>query len=237
MRHILTFAGKSLRDFGVHVSGEDTWKKPSPDYEAVSIPGRNGDLLFSNHRYSNVEMKYPCGIVRDFDTNFTSLADFLYSHGGYQRLEDSYHPDYYRLAYFTGGLDPEMTKNNREGEFELSFQAKPQMYLKTGEQKLILTSETTMYNPTSFAARPLLRVYGAGDVTIGGTTVTISVADVYTDIDCEMEDAYKDDSSVNCNANISLSDDTFPVLSPGLTTITPGEGIFRIEITPRWWRL
>lgn len=237
MRHVLTFAGKDMADFGVHISGEETWKKPAADYERVSVPGRNGDLLFYNRRFENVDIKYPCGIVRDFDTNFVSLTDFLFSHTGYQRLEDSYHPDYYRLAFYSGDISPEMTRLNREGKFNLTFNAKPQMYLKTGEQKLIITEETEIYNPCSFDARPLMRVYGTGEITIGDNTLTINTADVYTDIDCEMEDAYKDGPETNCNGNISLSEDTFPVLTPGRNKITPGTGIFRIELTPRWWRL
>lgn len=236
MRHVLTFAGRNLSDFGVHISGEDTWKKPAADYERVSVPGRNGDLLFSNKRYNNVDIQYPCGITRNFDNNFTSLVDFLLSHTGYQRLEDSYHPDYYRQAFFSGELEPELTRLNREGQFNLVFTAKPQMFLKSGEQKLIVTEETEMYNPTSYTAMPLLRVYGTGKITIGDISITITKVDGYTDIDCELQDAYGR-NSVNCNGNVVLSGDSFPVFPPGRTAITPGNGIFRIEVTPRWWRL
>lgn len=237
MRHILTFAGKDLWDFGVHISGEDTWKKPSADYEAVSIPGRNGDLLFFNNRYNNVEMKYPCGIISSFDTNFSAMADFLLSHTGYQRLEDSYHPDCYRLAYFSGSLDPELTKRNREGKFDLVFTAKPQRFLKKGEQKSTLTADGSVYNPTSFDAKPLIRVYGTGQLGVGDETVTIKQAAVYTDLDCEAEDAYKDSAANNCNGNIELSGDSFPVLKAGRNGISLGSGITKVEITPRWWRL
>lgn len=237
MRHILTFAGKDMADFGVHISGEGTWKKPAADYERVSVPGRNGDLLFSNKRFNNVEIRYACGIVKDFDTNFTSLSEFLLSHTGYQRLEDSYHPDYYRVASFGGELSPDMTRLNREGQFELTFEAKPQMYLKKGERKMVLTEETQIYNPTLFDAKPLLRVYGTGRVTIGGVTVNIKTASEYTDIDCELEDAYKDDSSVNCNGNIELSGDDFPALSPGWTKVALSGMVTKVELTPRWWRL
>lgn len=237
MKHILTFDGKNMADFGVHISGEDTWKKPAADYEQVSIPGKNGDLLFSNNRYKNVEIKYPCGIIKDFDRDFSAMADFLLSHTGYRRLEDSYHPDCFRMAYFSGELDPDMTRRNREGQFDLVFTAKPQRFLKKGEQVNTLTSNGSLYNPTPFDAKPLIRVYGTGQLGVGSVTVTIRQAAVYTDLDCELEDAYKDNASNNCNGNIGLSGGSFPVLKPGNTGISLGTGITKVEVTPRWWRL
>jgi phage-related protein len=62
--------------------------------------------------------------------------------------------------------------------------------------------------------------------------VTISSADEYTDIDCEIMDAFK--GSVNCNSNIQTTDNKFPVLRSGDNNITK-TGITRLEITPRWW--
>ena len=61
MRHILTYNGKSTLDFGVHISGEDTWKTAAPDLERTSIPGRSGDLVSFNKRYKNVEIRYHIG--------------------------------------------------------------------------------------------------------------------------------------------------------------------------------
>ena len=49
---------------------------------------RNGDLILSNHRYSNVEVTYHVGIKRNFDRNFTSFMNFLLKEPGYHRLED-----------------------------------------------------------------------------------------------------------------------------------------------------
>ncbi len=237
MKHLLTLNGRSMRDFALIISGEDSWKKPTPDVERLSIPGRNGDLVFSNHRYENVEIKYHAGITKDFDQNFTALSNFLLSLTGYQRLEDSYHPDVYRMALLESALTPETTAKNREGQVDLVFSCKPQMFLKSGEQTTTFTKAGSIYNPTMFDSKPLLRIYGTGQVGIGEETVVITTADGYTDIDCDIEEAYKDTAAINCNGNIELSSDDFPVLSPGANKITMTSGITKIEIIPRWWKI
>ena len=91
----------------------------------------------------------------------------------------------------------------------------------------------TITNPTRFDSQPLLRVWGTGQLGIGSQTVTITQADVYTDIDCEMMDAFK--GTANKNPYVQLTDHNFPVFKPGVNNISLGTGITKVEITPRWW--
>ena len=237
MMHFFTFDGKDSRNFKVMISGEDTWKKPNPILERTTVPGRNGELITFNGAYENASVSYHCGVIRDFDESYTAFINFLMSNPGYRRLEDSYHPGYYRMATVESVGDPSLTKLNRSATFDVSFTCKPQTFLKSGEKKLIYTSNGTLFNPTLFDAKPLLRVYGKGEFSIGSGIVTITATNGYTDLDCELEDAYKDDSSVNCNANIRLAGDHFPVIPAGRHGVTLGSGITRIEIIPRWWQL
>ena len=118
------------------------------------------------------------------------------------------------------------------GEFDLTFNCKPQRFLKSGEDAITFTSGGSVLNETMQTAKPLLRVYGTGTFSIGGATMTISSANVYTDIDCDLMNAFK--GTTNCNGNIS---GTFAALAPGDNAITLGSGITKIEITPRWWVL
>ena len=131
MRHILIYNGRSTLDFGVHISGEDTWKTAAPDLERISIPGRSGDLVAFNKRYKNVEIKYHMGIIRDFDRNYSGFINFILSNPGYHRLEDSYHPEVYRLAVMESAFEPEMSVLNHQGQFDVKFSCKPQTYLKS----------------------------------------------------------------------------------------------------------
>ena len=233
--HLLTYNGKTSSDFGVVISGQDTWKKASPDLERVKIPGRNGELILTNKRYNNVDIPYQCGIIRNFDVNYTGFINHLLSDPGYHRLEDSYHPAVYRMAVFEAETAPDMTALNAQGTFSITFSCKPQMYLKSGELKQEIANGGVIYNPTRHDARPLLRVYGTGELYIGDQMIRITECNSHTDIDCELQEAYKD--AVNCNDNIELAEDDFPSLPPGRTAITYNGSIYRVEVTPRWWML
>ena len=233
--HIFLYNGKKSQDFNLVLSGEDTWKKSMPDVERKQIPGRNGDLLLSNHRYNNVDITYHVGIKRDFDTNFTAFMNFLLKEPGYHRLEDSYHPDYYRMAVLDKEVSPQMNTLNHSGIFDLTFSCMPQQYLKSGERLQVLTGSGTVFNPTMYDAKPLLRIYGQGRLTIGNEQVVVTENDSFIDLDCELEDAFRD--TVNMNQYLELSSGDFPVLPPGNTSINFGSGITRVELIPRWWCL
>ena len=85
-----------------------------------------------------------------------------------------------------------------------------------------------------FDAKPLIRVYGVGELGIGSETITITKgATEYIDIDCDIQDCYE--GLENRNGLVSLTD--FPTLPSGNTGITLGTGITKVEITPRWWTL
>lgn len=234
--HIFIYNGISTREYCVTVSGEDTWAKAAPDLNSVTIPGRNGELLLSNKRYNNVAISYNCGITRQFERDFTGFASQLLAAPGYHRLEDSYHPEYFRMAAITSGITPSMTALNHAGQFSVSFTCKPQMYFKSGEYKQEFTvSGGTLFNPSVHTAKPLIRVYGTGTLSIGDSFITINSADGYTDIDCDMQECYK--GTVNCNGNVTLVNGEFPELHAGSNGVTFDSGITKVEITPRWWTL
>ena len=233
--HNFVYNGRKSQDFNLVLSGEDTWKKSMPDVERMQIPGRNGDLLLSNHRYSNVSITYHVGIRRDFDRNFTAFMNFLLKEPGYHRLEGSYHPDYYRMAVLDKEISPQLSAHNHSGPFALVFSCMPQQYLKSGERMQVLTGSGTVYNPTIYPAKPLLRIYGSGTILIGDERVTITDNDSFIDLDCELEDAYRD--TVNMNQHLELENGDFPALHAGSNSITFVSGITKIELIPRWWCL
>lgn len=235
MRNYLLFDGVDLRDFGVYISGQGTFSSPAREYDTRPIPGRSGDLVVSGDRLENSTVTYQAFIYRNFRENLRALRSFLLSRIGYVRLEDTYHPDEYRLALYRGGLEPEVLSRNQAGQFELAFETQPQRWLKEGETVTTLTSSGVIYNPAHFASQPLLRVYGTGVLGIGSDTITISQADVYTDIDCRIMEAYK--GAVPKNDMITLSGYDFPVLVAGANNISLGTGITRVDITPRWWEV
>lgn len=229
----LTYDGKASTDFNVQISGGGTFNAPQRDVESISIPGRNGDLHIDNGRFNNVEITYNAFCVKDFDKNYGAFKAFLGSKRGYKRLEDSYHPEYYRRAAYSDGLTPKMSTLNRAGSFDIVFDCDPRCFYKSGEEPIEIASGGKIKNPFLYASLPIIRVYGTGILTVKDVQLAITAADEYTDIDCELQEAYKGD--VNCNANITLTDEVFPTLKPGINTINYTAGISKVIITPNWW--
>lgn len=234
MTGYLVFGGKCSKDFGIYVSGSGTFNAPERDVERIEIPGRNGELIIDNGRFKNKSVSYPAFIRTAFRSSADAAREWLLSYPGYRRLEDSYNPEYFQMASFTGPLDFDMRFLNLSGECELTFNCKPQRYLIKGEQILSGNGAMELYNPTRFTARPLIRVYGSkGTLLTGGTQMQLKTIDGYVDIDCETENAYK--GTVNCNANIYAP--AFPELPEGKTTVRFEGNIEKIEIKPRWWTI
>lgn len=226
------FNGKKSSEFGIYISGSGTYKFPERDVQKIEVPGRNGDLIIDNGRFKNITLNYPAFVRQNFKKNTDAARMWLLQDSAYHRLEDSYHPEQFRLARFVGPIDWSMRFMNLSGECELMFDCKPQRFLKSGEVPIRATSDIKLMNPTVFEAKPLIRVYGEnGTLIVGNNIVRILKIDEYVDIDSDVENAFK--GTVNCNANIRLED--FPSLCSGETGIKIEGNITSIEITPRWW--
>lgn len=236
MRNFIVFNDKNLRDFGVFISGDSVFDAPKRDTEEVKVPGRNGKLTIDNGRYENITITYPAFIISDFKIRAGALRNFLLSQKGYVRLEDSYHPEQFRLARISSDFTAKPISELYAGSFDLKFDCYPQRFLKDGEQIIEITGTTSIFNDKETEALPLIRAYGTGSFSVGGIAIQITSASGYTDIDCELQECYKDSLATNCNGNVILTSGKFPSLKPGDNAITLS-GITKLEIKPRWWIL
>ena len=239
---VIIFNGIPSTNYGIHVETPPVYATPERDYEVVHIPGRNGDLVIDNGSYKNVTRKYSIS-VGEIDGNFTTLAagvsEWLHSASGYARLEDSYESDYFRLAYYVADAEME-NLFHQAGKMLIEFNCKPARFLKAGERAVPFTADGSISNPTFQKSFPKLTVVvsGSGTLTIGDQTITISGLTNSTRmvIDSELQDVYEEGSLTNLNSKVSFSDG-FPLLSPGVNTITFTGSITSVEVIPRWWIL
>lgn len=230
-----TYAGTSSRIYGILIDSHTGYDAPDRDYETVEVPGRNGTLTVDNGRYQNADITYHCGIGVGFHGKYNQFRAWLMSKTGYQRLEDTYHPDQYRMARVKSAPSPEYFGKGRAGTFDITFDCKPQRFLKSGETQQTFSGSGSITNPTLYPALPLVRVYGTGTLTIGSNTIVINSASSFTDLDSEIQDAYC--GAINCNENITLRSGNFFELLPGSNALSMGGGISQVRITPRWWTL
>ena len=233
MRQHLTYGGIDSRLFGVYISGNGVIDSPARAYNEIVIPGRNGVLLGSEKRLEALELIYPAFIIHDILENARRFKAALYSKTGFQTLVDTYYPDEFRMAVFRSGLVVETAPAIRGGFFDLTFQCRPERFLFQG--LVPLRDYEVILNPTDYEAKPIIRIFGTGTLTINDISITVTDADEYTDIDCEMMEAYKGDFSRN--AFIELSGNDFPSLVKGKNYISKTGNITSYTITPRWWVL
>lgn len=233
--HFLTFDDKSSGEFGVWISGSGTFNAPARDVSMVSVPGRNGDLTFDNGRFQNITVTYPAFISKRFQPRVDDFRAWICSRKGYCRLEDTYHPDEYRLAIYKSGLNVTPTSYNYAGRFDLAFDCKPQRFLKKGALPITFTAAGTIRNRTLYEARPLIRCYGtSGTVTINGVKISVTGLSAYVDLDCDLMEAYE--GSTSRNGTTTLENSKFPVLAPGDNAVA-FTGFTSVVITPRWWTI
>lgn len=231
MEHYFIFNGESSADFGVWISGGGTYNAPARDVETAAVPGRNGMVTFDNGRFENIQLTYPAFISRRFQPRIDGFRAFLLSQRGYQRLEDTYHPDEFRLAIYHSGLSVETTARNLAGKFEVTFDCKPQRFLKSGENYVSVSTGSVLFNPTRFTALPLILATGNGTLNIGDITITVSGNSGQIYLDSDLQDAYLGSTNKN-----GLVTPTFPVLEPGDNLVTIS-GLTDVEIMPRWWTI
>lgn len=134
----LIFDGVDIEtEFNVMIDGASSWPKPARRSDAVQVPGRNGDLLYDEGAWENVEITYNILVKAEWITEYERLTEWLCSHVGYFRLEDpDRHPGVYRMAEFTGPVNPKTIGYHFAGTFPLEFNCKPQQFLTSGESAL-----------------------------------------------------------------------------------------------------
>jgi len=173
----LEFDGINSLDYGVYITGEAVFNSPQRAVEAVTVPGRNGDVLLDLGRYENIEVTYHAGVFGvDQDQFASKIRDFrnvLASRIGYKRIEDTYNPNEYRLGTFVAPVEVTPASMNRHGEFDIVFNCKPQRFLTSGETAITVANNGTITNPTLFDSQPLLAVKGYGNINMGGYDISL----------------------------------------------------------------
>lgn len=176
-----TFDGVSSSTYGVYITGQGVFNAPQRAVEMIEIPGRNGNYALDQGRFENIEVTYKCGMFDVTESNFaTKVSNFrnwICSKVGYVKLSDEYNPGEYRMAVYKNGLEVDHDLLIA-GEFEITFECKPQRWLTSGETATAVANNGTITNPTLFESKPTLKFQGYGDITLAGQKISVSNAPI-----------------------------------------------------------
>lgn len=235
MVNFFTFNGESSLDHGIYVGGQGTFNAPQRDVTKVAIPGRNGDLIKDNGRWLNTPVRYNIVIMDEFKYKADEVRAWLCEPKGYARLEDTYNPEYYRMARIGSTIDFNTASWNDAGRATVIFDCMPQRFLKLGESLAAVENGGYIYNPTRYESKPLIRVECSGDglLVIGSEyIINLSGISTYVDIDSELMDCYAGWDSLNNKVTLVNG---FPMIKDEVTQIAWSGDITGVRIAGRWY--
>lgn len=244
---LIVFGGERSDDYGMVISEAPSFERARRKQTVYNVPGRTGSVIFQEDAWEDVNRSYnvfiPEAIEEDSGGNIsgtlaervTEFEAMLNSKKGYQRLEDNFEPDIFRLAYYSGG-DGFTNELLTIGRATLNFTCNAKRFLKTGETPVEVSNGDTLDNPTRYDAKPLIKIEVSSPstitVSIGGATISADVTD-YIYIDCDEMNAYRQ-SAENKNNDVSGA---FPSLAPGSNMIGITGSPTKVTITPRWFTI
>ena len=227
--------GIDANSVGIRLQAPVEFSKAVPVVESQAIPGRNGNLIFETGSYENRVGTASCFCLQeDVETAISSAGRFLMSKKGYRRLETSDDPSHYWMARVENSPQIEM-RLRVLAPFDISFDCKPQRFLKSGENAVVFTRSGSISNQYGQTALPLITLYGqgTGTLTIGSCVVDVKSLDGVLYLDSDTQNAYNNDG----NQNMKINAPSFPTLPYGETRIAFSGGIEKVKIVPRWWEL
>ena len=91
------FNGYYSNEMGLIVEEKSIYNGPQPDFEMISVPGRDGDVILDHNRYKNVEVSYTVSFIGTKE-KAAALRQWLCRSADYGYLFDSGQPDHFRYA-------------------------------------------------------------------------------------------------------------------------------------------
>lgn len=274
--------GRDSRDFGIYVIDGNIFDFAIRDFETYQIPGRTGDLTFDHGRWKNITLTLKCaaldngrekldawrafllsgmGMTREIEHSSVDYGNIIAGYNGSYKIETSIEPDIYRIGMIKAVSSPQISLANGGGYVEVSFDCSPKKYLKSGIEKMAITSNINdLNNPTYYDAKPVIKVKASqingyiqfrnyaydeyvpfGTYLVSSSKITFKSTDEFY-IDCETKDASIE--GINHNSDIELIGDDFPyiigkMVIPHVTSRTSItiSNMETVEMYPKWWTL
>lgn len=229
--HYFVFKGINSQAMGVQVESYPPIMRAPLRTKTITVPGRAGSLtlLEGDHIYDTYQRRMKIAVR--MDGRLDEVLEWLSGHGSFVSGNE---PDRtYQVTMQQAFTGEKLFRGVYHGELQMLTQPLKAM---NPEPVITLTATRTVDNPGAVPSEPLIRCTGSGQRSIALGDVTISIsssAPATVLIDCAAGMAISE-SGASLESAVTLSEDEFPKLSTGQSTITLNGSFTRVEITPRW---
>jgi phage-related protein len=212
---------------------------PSRKVEQRSTYGVDGTVPFDEGAYDNTSLDLVMLVDGDdLIADRQAIYDLLDTKGVYKEFIPYFDPDkIYRVML----NDKISFENNymydQKQALSAKFTVKPYKYLIANDPVTINGTSGSITNPTRYVSQPIIKLTGTGAVTLNINNIRfsiISLPNVIT-LDSERYSAYQEDANgVLTPMNDKVGTKDYPVLKPGVNTISVTGNVTQIYIQPRW---
>jgi len=232
---MFTYKGIRNADMHLRVLNDVAFASPKRDVNVIQVPGRDGDLIMDNGRYSSVIRSIPCRIEAPNHVNVENLIsqinNWLTSDAKFHDFEWENDPEFRYLARVEGDVISQRILS-RYGKTAIDFRIHPIKYLRSSLLERQITSGTNVFNQFDVDAKPLIRIVGNGNITIniGGRRLELQGIGGGCIIDSENQ------TITTLNGQVTLFErmySPFPVLRSGNNAVTFSRNDIQVFITPR----
>jgi len=198
--------------------------KAQKDIKKIEVEGRDGFLTQDNGTYKSIVKPVECTIFNSEDIDFIcswldGSADVIFSN----------EPDKIYKATIINQVPFEKIAATFH-KLIIQFDCQPHKY-SVENDPIILTIAQTIFNPTNTSSKPIIKIYGNGNINLNVNSNVVNLTNVsgYVTINSELVDAYKDTLLFNNSMN-----GEFPELIKGNNIISWNGAVTKVEILTNW---
>ena len=235
------FAGKYSDQMGIKLQNPVTITGAIPRLERISVPGRNGDIIYFDGSYDNRSGVASCFALKKHNVmqDVTRINNWLLNSYEYKELVIPEDNEHFFLASVTNGAEIN-TRLSMLAPFDIRFTCRPERFLRSGKKEILL-QDGVIVNPTQFPAYPLIVFSTLDETPIGRIDVLFGDYSIFADsieesrliFDAETCNAYVAD--LNFNNHVSVSTDF--KIEPGNVNFANFSPSVSVTMIPRWWEL
>ena len=226
------FNNKKNIDLGIKVVKRPNIPIPERNIELKSLKGRDGSLTRDYKTYNDIKISVSLNFIsgeNDFINKGAEIGDWLYNINDNKLIFSDNEKFYYKVKK----IECKDIERSLKiiGKFIVTFVCDPYKYY-IDNNEIEITNSTEIVSPILVeSSKPLITVFGAGDInlTINNKRVQLEKVDENIIIDSVLKECYKGKDNLNYKMH-----GEFPKLIRGSNTIEITGTIEKIIIKANW---